>query len=521
MQKELTEQWNNVEFHLGYQPGARNDLVVADYANRAVVTKVLAQHENSGSAAEKFAQDELKKLKKEDDTAEIKVVCVPYEAQGSLAAAIYIGNPSSYAAQESLRKAFAHLLCTESTDDKKDLLVNVNLKGLKDARAKEVMAWIASLAILVRYRPHVYGKKAKEEKPFNKLKVAFDTSLNKKVASAAIDEGSILGFCNNQVKHLADLPSNHLHPKAYRETAEKIVKGLAASGKKVSSNFFDKKQLLKRNAGAFLAVVSADHNDRAGILHLHYKGSKAKKKLALVGKGLCFDTGGYNIKTGESMLHMHRDMTGSAVALSLFRAMVELDVPYEVNAYLALAENLISHEAYRPNDVVVASNGMSIEVVDTDAEGRMVLSDTLVLASEANPDLIIDFATLTGAVVRAIDTRRCGAYSNDAKVAVLAVATGEQCGERVWNFPIGDDYNESLKSDIADIRQCASSSSADHIYAATFLSKFIGKNKGKKIPWLHIDLAADTNKGGLGLVPSDTTGFGVRFGYELANKFLK
>jgi leucyl aminopeptidase len=213
-------------------------------------------------------------------------------------------------------------------------------------------------------------------------------------------------------------------------------------------------------------------------------------------------------------------MTGSAVALSLFRAMVEMEVPYEVNAYLALAENLISHEGYRPNDVVVASNGISIEVIDTDAEGRMVLSDTLVLASEKEPDLILDFATLTGSVVRALDTRRCGAYSNDLKFSELAVKVGERCGERVWNFPIGDDYEDALKSDTADVRQCSSASAADHIYAATFMSKFIGKVKDKPITWLHVDLAADTNKGGLGLVSSETTGFGVRFGFNLAREFL-
>ncbi len=277
------------------------------------------------------------------------------------------------------------------------------------------------------------------------------------------------------------------------------------------------KELKKRGAGAFLAVIKGDLNDRAGIAHLRYQGGKkSKKNIAIVGKGLCFDTGGYNIKTGDFMLGMHKDMTGSAVALSLFCALVELKVDYEVNVYLALAENLVSHEAYRPNDVVIASNGMSIEVVDTDAEGRMVLTDTLVMASESKPDLIIDFATLTGSVVRAIDTRRCGAYSNQLKVSQLAVNVGEQCGERVWNFPIGEDYNDALRSDIADIRQCSTSTSSDHIYAATFLSKFVSK----KTPWIHIDLAADCNKGGLGIVSTETTGFGVRFGYYFISEFL-
>lgn len=421
-----------------------------------------------------------------------------------------MGNPGTYFLQEAVRKAFASFL----TADENDREVSVSLKGLKEDHAKEVLQWIAALAVIVRFRSESFGKKQKERKKLGKLTLHIQTGLNKKIAESQVFEGQVLGFCNNQVRYLADLPSNVLNPKSYREKAAAIAKEL-----KVDYEFIDKKQLVKRGAGAYLAVIKADLNDQAGIVHLHYKGkgSGKKRKIAIVGKGLCFDTGGYNVKTGDFMFNMHRDMTGSAVALSLFRAFVELESSYEIHAYLALAENLISHEGYRPNDVVVASNGMSIEVVDTDAEGRMVLSDTLALASEQKPEFIIDYATLTGSVVRAIDTRRCGAYSNQLKVSQLAVEVGEDCGERVWNFPIGQDYNEALKSDIADIRQCSSAAAADHIYASTFLSKFVGKD----IPWLHIDLAADTNKGGLGLVPTETTGFGVRFGYEMIRRFVK
>lgn len=513
----MIQEWKNVEFQFGRDPQAKFDLVVTDFGGRMSVMNVLDEHENTGTMAKTQAQDALKKLKKDDDSAEVKSFSVSYEGQGGLTAAIFCGQPTAYNAQTAIRKAFASKL----TPNEEDLSVNVHIRGAKEAHAKEMMSWIATLAHVVRYRPQVFGKKADEQKPLGKLTINFETNVNKKVAVESIKEGQILGFCNNQVKYLADLPSNILNPTTYRERIQKMVKELTGEGAKVEMSFIDKKQLQKRNANAFLAVVNADHNDRAGIVHLRYPGtSKSKKKLSLVGKGLCFDTGGYNVKTGDFMYNMHRDMTGSAVALSLFRAMVEMEVPYEVNAYLALAENLISHEAYRPNDVVVASNGMSIEVVDTDAEGRMVLSDTLVCASEKEPDLIIDFATLTGSVVRSLDTRRCGAYSNDLNFSVLATRVGERCGERVWHFPIGDDYNDSLKSDIADIRQCASSNSSDHIYAATFLSKFVGKKNGKPITWLHVDLAADTNKGGLGLIPTETTGFGVRFGYNLANEFL-
>ncbi len=513
----MIEEWKNVEFQFGHDPQAKYDLVVCDFGSRMTVMHVLDEHENTGTLAKTKAQDEMKKIKKDDDAPDVKSFSVSYEGEGAMTALIFCGQPSAFVSQTALRKAIVKKI----TPAEEDFSVNVNLRGLKDEQAKEIMGWVASLAHIVRYRPEVFGKKKTDQKPQGKLTVFFETSLNKKVSIEIIKEGQILGFCNNQVKHLADLPSNILNPTTYRDFVQKMVKELNSDGAKIESSFLDKKQLQKRGAGAFLAVAKADHNDRAGIIHLRYPGtSKSKKKLAIVGKGLCFDTGGYNVKTGDYMYNMHRDMTGSAVALSLFRAMVEMGVPYEVNAYLALAENLISHEGYRPNDIVTASNGISIEVIDTDAEGRMVLSDTLVLASEKQPDLIIDFATLTGSVVRALDTRRCGAYSNQPKFAELAVKVGEQCGERVWNFPISDDYEESLKSPYADVRQCSSSNAADHIYAATFLSKFVGKVGNKPITWLHVDLAADTNKGGLGLVPHETTGFGVRFGYSLSREYL-
>ena len=514
----MIQEWKNVEFQFGHDPQAKYDLVVCDFGSRMTVMHMLDEHENTGTLAKTKAQDEMKKIKKEDGAPEVKTFTVPYEGEGAMTALIFCGQPSTFVSQTALRKA----IVKKVTPTEEDFSVNVNLRGLKESQAKEVMGWIASMLHIVRYRPEVFGKKKTDQKPQGKVTVYFETSLNKKVSIDVIKEGQILGFCNNQVKYLADLPSNVLNPTTYREHVQKMVKELNSAGAKIESAFIDKKQLQKRGAGAFLAVAKADHNDRAGIIHLRYPGtSKSKKKLAIVGKGLCFDTGGYNVKTGDHMYNMHRDMTGSAVALSLFRAMVEIEVPYEVNAYLALAENLISHEGYRPNDVVVASNGVSIEVIDTDAEGRMVLSDTLVLASEKEPDMIIDFATLTGSVVRALDTRRCGAYSNNPKFGELAVKVGEQCGERVWNFPIGDDYEDALKSPYADVRQCSSSAAADHIYAATFLSKFVGKVKDKPINWLHVDLAADTNKGGLGLVPQETTGFGVRFGYSLAQEYLK
>ncbi len=495
---------NKLELTLGLKSSLPHQLAVTDFASRMVLMEILKDR----PAAKEALSKELKKLKKDESSAEAQTIRIPFEGKGGLTAVIFPGPLSAFASQVALRKAFLE----EFKNGEEDREIQVCLRGLKDQDAAKHLNWLASLAMIAGYRPPVFGKKAKDQKTPGKLKIQFDCGLAKKAAETEIEEGLLLGFANNQVRHLAELPSNVLHPGTYRERAEQLAKEL-----KVKCEFLGKKELLKRGAGAFLAVVQGDHHERAGIVHLHYTPpKKAAKKLALVGKGLCFDTGGYNVKTGDYMHGMHQDMTGSAVALSLFQVLVSLKVPFEVHAYLALAENLIAFDAYRPNDVVVATNGISIEVENTDAEGRMCLADTLAIASGEKPDLILDYATLTGSVVRALDTRRSGAYSTDLGLSQTAVRAGERCGERVWNFPIGEDYSEFIKSEFADVRQASTTKCADHIYAATFLSRFVEKG----ISWLHIDLAASGNAGGLGLVPTETTGFGVRLGLEIVREVL-
>jgi leucyl aminopeptidase len=230
-----------------------------------------------------------------------------------------------------------------------------------------------------------------------------------------------------------------------------------------------------------------------------------------VGKGICYDTGGTNLKPAKFMYGMHEDMQGSSVALGTLLALTRMKVKYPVDCWLALAMNHIGPKAYKPNDVVIASDGTSIEVVHTDAEGRMVLADTLVFASSQKPALIVDYATLTGACVYSLGTAYSGVFTNREKFIPKLIKAGQDSGERVWPFPMDEDYEEALKSEIADIKQCAMEGNADHILAARFLRRFI-KND---VPWVHIDLSSGRNKGGLAHVPTDTTGFGVRYTLNL------
>jgi leucyl aminopeptidase len=210
---------------------------------------------------------------------------------------------------------------------------------------------------------------------------------------------------------------------------------------------------------------------------------------------------------------MHEDMEGSAVALGTLLALTELKVDFPIDCWLALATNQIGPNAYRQNEVIKAASGMSIEIMHTDAEGRMVLADTLYLASQRKPRMILDYATLTGACVGALSTRMSGVFSNNQALYPKLIQAGEESGERVWPFPLYEDFKEALKSEIADIKQCTLDSDADHILAALFLKEFIGKD----IDWVHVDLAAGNRKGGLAHIPTATTGFGVRFSLALLN----
>ena len=311
---------------------------------------------------------------------------------------------------------------------------------------------------------------------------------------------------NTLCRELTVLPPNLLKPGSYRAR----IRALAAdAGWKIDE--YDSKRLSKLKAGAFLAVARGSGHDDAAIVRLSYKGGKkSSKAIALVGKGICFDTGGHNLKPARYMNNMHDDMNGSAVALGILSAASQLELPVNLEVWLAIAENHLSPQAYTQNEVVTAMNGTTIEIVHTDAEGRMVLADTLTLAAQAKPSAIIDFATLTGSMVMALCERMSGVISNRDDLAARAVAAGQASGDRVVAFPMPEDYDEALDSTVADVKQCTLDGEADHILAARFLQRFVADT-----PWLHVDLSACRCKGGLGAAGTDISGFGVRLGLEL------
>jgi len=387
--------------------------------------------------------------------------------------------------------------------------LSIVFDGVKD---EESLADCFGSALAARtFQLPLIGKRTEKAKSFQLKDVRF---FGSKGAEKSFWLGWHKGNGSNIVRFLGMLPPNVLDTEEYGKRIQKICKEFGFQFK-----FYSNKELKKMGAGAFTAVDQGDPESHGGIYELTYspRGAKGKSHVALVGKGLCFDTGGYDVKTGGWMLNMKGDMQGSAVALSTMMTAAHLKLPIKLKTFLGVTANHLSPKAYTCDEVVVALNGVAIEVINTDAEGRMVLADTLCLADRSKPMMIVDFATLTGSAVRSLGNAYAAGFTNQDKLHGPIVNCGKESGERVWTFPMDSDYGDALKSPIADTIQCAKSGAPDHILAAIFLKKFVED----KTPWVHIDLAAAEKEGGLAHIDGFYTGFGVRWAIEFIRHHFK
>ncbi len=399
----------------------------------------------------------------------------------------------TFALQVQVRKALQLLL----EEHPKQIAIVVTGDESECRRSAELALYVA----WINGAPLPVHKKKDDSKPLKQIVLHGITDHKCFDGIRAQAEGNLL------CRTLTVTPPNELTPAIYRR---RIAKLAVEHGWKCEE--YDMKALRKMGAGAFVAVAQGSEVEDAAIVHLSYRHPKAKKTVALVGKGICFDTGGHNLKPSRYMHNMHEDMNGSAVALGILLGATLQKLPVNIDCWLAIAQNHISPKAYKQNDIVVALNGTTIEVMHTDAEGRMVLADTLTLASRAKPDLMIDFATLTGSMVEAVGNRYSGVLGSDALLA-RAVSAGRETGERLCAFPMDEDYEAELESQFADIKQCTLEGGADHILAMRFLNRFVEKNT----PWLHVDLSAVRCEEGLGAVGTDVTGFGVAWGLKMVS----
>ncbi|MCK5217941.1 leucyl aminopeptidase [bacterium] len=371
------------------------------------------------------------------------------------------------------------------------------LGSVKIGNAAQAAALAGTLAIY-QYCEYKSAHKAEEKIPPFKLYLA----LREKTANIRqLKQGEIIAEGANFARTLGNHPGNRLSPRALAKEAI----SLGRKYPKITVRVKQKPELSKQGFGALLGVGSGSINPPV-LIECVYKGGKTgQAPVGLVGKGITFDSGGISIKPSAKMDEMRYDMCGAAAVLGIIQSAAELKLPLNLVGIIPAAENLPSATAYRPGDILTSLSGQTIEVLNTDAEGRLVLADALTYIQRFKPDCIIDLATLTGAVIVALGHIAIGLVSNNDKLSDEIKIAARDSGERVWRLPLWDEYRDLIKSEVADVANISSKSGAGTITASAFLEKFINS-----VPWVHLDIAG-TAWGEAGAIYSKgATGSGVR-----------
>ncbi len=359
---------------------------------------------------------------------------------------------------------------------------------------------------------HVFDhyKGNKKHKPVRRIAAAADTEAAKVYKKLA---GRIETVCRSTIlaREWVSMPPNEKRPD---RLVRSIVK--AADKEDLSVTVLDEPELRKNKMGG-LTAVAAGSRSRAQMLILDYSPAKASKTFALVGKGVTFDSGGINIKSGSTLEDMKLDMAGGASVAAALIAASRLKPACRVVGVIPVVENMPSGDAARPGDIIRTCSGKTVEIGNTDAEGRLILAEALTYAGRLfMPDVMIDIATLTGACKMALGEKIAGVFSNSSSLSDAIVSAGEDVYERCWPMPMPEDYRELLKSDFADIRNIGSSRWGGAIAAALFLSEFAGDTR-----WAHIDIAGPAySKKGSEYCGAGGTGFGVRLMLEAMERAL-
>jgi leucyl aminopeptidase len=376
-------------------------------------------------------------------------------------------------------------------------------------QAEQARAIVDGL-VLGGYDPGRWKRDAKEP-PFDRL-VLIGSADAQDVAERALRVAGAV----NRARDLANTGANELTPERLAERAHEI----AAAGEHVAAEALGPEQIAELGMGAFAGVAQGSHNPpRLIVMRYDPPQPSGDLVLGLVGKAITFDTGGISIKPALYMEDMKGDMAGGAAVIEGVGAIAELGLPVRVVAVVAATENMVGGGAYRPGDILTAMNGKTIEIVNTDAEGRLILADALYYARQQGATHIVDFATLTGAMEKALGDLYAGVFGNDDDWRDEVVAAGEASGDHAWPWPMHRRYRNYIESSFADMKNSSVKGQAIPAYAASFLEEFVGEG-----PWAHVDMAGTgfftwprndylAQKGG--------TGYGVRLIVELASRLSK
>jgi leucyl aminopeptidase len=358
--------------------------------------------------------------------------------------------------------------------------------------------------ILGSYRFDRFKKSDPDEPPPPRIESL--TLLAPAGVAAAAEAARVYAEAQNRARDLQMTPANIATPSFLAARAKEI----AATHDAVTVDVLGPEQIAAKGMGGLVAV-SRGGGEPARLIVLRYGSGDSGSTLGLVGKGVTFDTGGISLKPGAGMHEMKYDMSGAAAVLEAVAAIAELGLAVDLVAVVPSTENMPSGTAVKPGDVITQYNGVTVEVNNTDAEGRLILADALAYAIELGAERVVDLATLTGAVTIALGSTYAGLIANDDDLAAAVAQAGEQSGELVWRLPLHDEFKALMKGKVADLSNLASKRKAGTITAASFLEEFVGET-----PWAHVDIAGTAWDVGREYTGSEASGFGVRLLVELA-----
>jgi leucyl aminopeptidase len=402
---------------------------------------------------------------------------------------------------DSVRQALGHAAKRVHQAKAETFVVGLPTVTPKACTLVEVAQVMAEGAILGNYQFTAYRSEKGSAKDVSRMTILAPQKSQLRQLTEGIRRGVATAEAAVLVRDLCNHPSNVMTPTRIANEAKAVAKEPG-----VGLKILEQKDMEQLGMGALLGVARGSHEPPKFII-LEYNGAKKRdeRPVVLVGKTITFDTGGISLKPAENMEHMKADMTGGAEVLASMRAAARLKLPLRLISILPVAENMPGGRAIKPGDIVKTLSGKTVEVQNTDAEGRLILSDGLAYAQRYKPAALIDIATLTGACVVALGQFAIGMFGTDAKVKEAVRKAGLRAGERVWEMPLWDEYFEQLKSDVADMRNIGGRGGG-MITAALFLSKFVGDS-----PWVHLDIAStDWSERERAYIPKGPTGIGTR-----------
>jgi leucyl aminopeptidase len=407
---------------------------------------------------------------------------------------------------DNLRRAAGIAVRFSASIKEKEFAMHTPAKFIPPAQMNEMAQAMSEGAILAAHKFTEYKTKKEDLFSVEKAHIISESDI-----SQGIMHGTAMAGAQNYAREIDEQPANVMSPAAMVREAQKLAKS-----HRLSLSVFDKNKLKKMRMNGILAVCQGSRNDPY-LVKLEYNKDKKYPLYCIVGKGVTFDTGGISIKPAQNMHEMKYDKTGAVNVLGIMRAVAELKLPIRVMGLMPLVENMPSNSAQRPGDIIKAYNGKTIEVLNTDAEGRLILADALAYGAEYKPEFMIDMATLTGAIMICLGRHAIGLMSNDDLLSSRLSEAGDRTFERVWRLPLWPEYGELMKSEIADLKNISEVPDAGSITAAAFLREFVGETK-----WAHLDIAAvDLVKWPHAYLEKGATCMGVRLVTETLASFAK